>query len=115
MLFDRLRVAAALSAALAIIAAAFGAHAMGGKAADLLRTGGQYQLIHAVGVFALAGTTRWRFSAWLMLGGAGLFALSLYALAVGAPHNVGVITPLGGGLMIGGWLCLAIKEIRNQR
>jgi len=37
---------AALSGALAVAAGAFGAHGVEGKAAEWLRTGGQYQLIH---------------------------------------------------------------------
>ena len=52
-------VLAALSAALAIGAGAFGAHgAASPQAAEWLRTGGLYQLIHAV---AAAG---WLWAAW---------------------------------------------------
>ena len=42
---------AALSGAIAIAAGAFGAHRAEGVAVEWLRTGGQYQLIHAVAAF----------------------------------------------------------------
>ncbi len=98
-------VCAALSAALAIGAGAFGAHGLAGRPAELLRTGGLYQLVHAVAAVALGA----RREAWVMLAGAAIFSLSLYALALGAPRFIGAITPLGGLTMIGGWLWLAIR------
>ena len=42
-----------------------------------------------------------------LLAGSTLFAWSLYALAFGAPHLVGLITPIGGLLMMAGWGILA--------
>jgi uncharacterized membrane protein YgdD (TMEM256/DUF423 family) len=102
---DWLIVAAALSAAVAIGAGAFGAHGTSGEARELLKTGGLYQMVHAVAVVALAG--RARGAAWLMLAGAAVFAFSLYGLAVGAPRIIGAITPVGGLGMIAGWLWVA--------
>jgi len=110
---DRLVIAGALSAIIAILAGTFAAHVAHGPAIDWLRTGSHYELIHAVAALALARTRAWRFSAMLMLAGANLFALTLYLLALGAPHWLGAITPLGGVGMIAGWLCLLIKEVRN--
>jgi len=103
---DALILCAALSAALAIGAGAFGAHSMGGREAELLRTGGMYQLIHAVAAVAIAP----RRQAWVLLAGATVFALSLYVLALGAPRVVGAITPIGGITMIVGWLWLAFRR-----
>lgn len=97
---------AALSAAIAIAAGAFGAHAFAGKAAEWLRTGGFYQLIHAVAVLALqrgAVST----PLWVLLGGVTVFSGTLYALALGAPRVLGAVTPIGGAMMILGWLWLA--------
>ncbi len=100
--------AAALSAACAIAAGAFGAHgAASAEAADWLRTGGLYQLIHAVAAAALA--SRFPRAAWAMLCGAALFAITLYAMALGAPRWLGAITPVGGVIMIGAWLGVAWK------
>ena len=103
-----LQMLAALSAAIAIGAGAFGAHAFTGKEAEWLRTGGFYQLIHAVAVLALARQAA-PLALWLLLGGAALFAATLYAMALGAPRWFGAITPIGGTLMIVGWLLLAWK------
>jgi len=41
------------------------------------------------------------------LGGAAVFAFSLYLMALGAPRWFGAITPLGGLALIIGWLWLA--------
>ena len=37
-----------------------------------------------------------------------LFCGSLYALALGAPHWIGAITPLGGVAFIVGWIALGV-------
>ena len=102
---------AAVSAALAIGAGAFGAHVAGPRAAELLRTGAGYQLAHAAAAVALA--PRDPAVAGVLLASAALFALSLYALAVGAPSAVGIMTPIGGSVMIGGWLWLAVRSLRR--
>ncbi|MAN11727.1 DUF423 domain-containing protein [Sphingobium naphthae] len=97
---------ACLSAALAIGAGAFGAHGVAdAKAADWLRTGGLYQLVHAVAAIALTGVARG--AAALLLAGAAIFALSLYIMALGGPRWLGAVTPIGGTLMIAGWLWAA--------
>ena len=101
-----LGVAAALSGALAVAAGAFGAHGASERAAELLRTGGQYQLVHAVAAL-VALQLGARGPGWLFVGGAALFAGSLYALALGGPRWLGPVTPLGGLAMIAGWLWLA--------
>ena len=97
---------AALSAAVAIAAGAFGAHRFTGREAEWLRTGGFYQLIHAVAVLALFKHAA-PVALWLLLAGATLFSATLYAMALGAPRWLGAITPIGGGLMILAWLWLA--------
>ena len=101
-----LAILAALSGALAVAAGAFGAHGVTGQPAEWLRTGGQYQLVHAVGAF-VALRLEARGPAWLFVAGAALFSLTLYAMALGAPRWFGAITPIGGALLIAGWLWLA--------
>ncbi|MFZ4746246.1 MAG: DUF423 domain-containing protein [Sphingomonas sp.] len=97
---------AALSAAIAIAAGAFGAHAASGQAQEWLRTGASYQLPHAIAAIIVARLDP-RIS-WLLLAGAAVFAFSLYLMAVGAPRWFGAITPLGGLALIIGWLWLAL-------
>ena len=94
---------AAVSAAIAVAAGAFGAHgAAGQQEAEWLRTGGMYQLVHAVAALAIMGVARG--PAIVLLVGAAIFAVTLYAMALGAPKWLGAVTPIGGGLLIIGWL-----------
>lgn len=107
-----LTILAALSGALAVAAGAFGAHGVSGQAAEWLKTGGQYQLIHAVAAL-VAVRMEARTSAWLFVGGAAVFAGTLYLMALGAPRWLGAVTPLGGTALIAGWVCLAIRAGRS--
>ncbi|MBN8807644.1 MAG: DUF423 domain-containing protein [Sphingomonas sp.] len=101
-----LAILAGLSGALAVAAGAFGAHGASGQAAEWLKTGGQYQLVHAVAaLIALRMETRG--PAWLFVAGGAIFAITLYAMALGAPRWLGAVTPIGGAMLIAGWLWLA--------
>lgn len=100
---------AAVSGALAVMAGAFGAHGASGKPAEWLRTGAEYEMVHAVAALVAAQVLRAPLAALLMLGGSFVFAGTLYAMAFGAPHWLGAVTPLGGLGMILGWLLLAVK------
>jgi uncharacterized membrane protein YgdD (TMEM256/DUF423 family) len=106
-----LTIAAALSATIAIAAGAFGAHAAQGAAVEWLKTGGFYQLIHAVAVLVIM--QRFPSAAWLLLIGSLIFSVSLYAMALGAPRWCGAITPIGGTVMIIGWLTCAFNAWRS--
>lgn len=111
-----LMAAAALSAALAVTAGAFGAHgAASVKAAEWLRTGGEYQLIHAVAVLAIALSGRFQRQGWIMLTGAAIFAGTLYAMALGGPRWLGAVTPIGGTLLIAAWLWIALSAFRRPK
>ena len=101
-----LGILAALSGAIAIAAGAFGAHRAEGIAVEWLRTGGQYQLIHAVAAL-VALRIEARGVAWAFVIGGGIFAGTLYAMAFGAPRWLGAVTPIGGSILILGWLWLA--------
>jgi uncharacterized membrane protein YgdD (TMEM256/DUF423 family) len=109
-----LAVLAALSGALAVAAGAYGAHGASGEAAELLKTGSHYQMVHAVAAFAVLGRPLGRFASWCFVVGGALFAGSLYALALGAPHIVGAVTPFGGMGLIIGWLALAVGAWRAR-
>jgi len=105
-----LRRMAALSAAIAVAAGAYGAHGATGAAAEWLKTGATYQMVHAVAAVGLAVAGLAGLGAWLLLAGSALFAGTLYAMALGAPHWLGAITPLGGLAMIVGWLLIALRR-----
>ena len=106
-------VLAALSGALAVAAGAFGAHGASEQAAEWLKTGGQYQVIHAVAALVAIRMGE-RVSPWLFLGGGAVFAGTLYLMALGLPRWLGAVTPLGGAALIAGWLCLAWTAARPR-
>jgi uncharacterized membrane protein YgdD (TMEM256/DUF423 family) len=105
---------AALSGAFAVAAGAFAAHGAGERAADLLRTGAHYQLVHAVMAFVALGRPRGTTAAWLFVVGGAIFAGTLYAMAFGAPRILGAVTPIGGVALILGWLTLALAAWRRR-
>lgn len=112
---------AAVVGASGVLTGAFGAHWL---KSDLLawgtlsiwQTAVNYQLLHAPALLAasLLATassssvaTTWLTRACLCWSiGIVLFSGSLYALALGGPHWLGPITPLGGLSLIAGWLCV---------
>ena len=51
--------------------------------------------------------------AWLFVAGGAVFAGTLYLMALGAPRWLGAITPIGGALLIAGWLWLAWTGLRR--
>src|SRR3546814_12651431 len=103
---------AALSGALAVGAGAFGAHGASGAAAEWLKTGGQYQLIHAIAAL-VALQLGARGPAWLFLAGGLVFAGSLYLMALGLPRWLGPVTPIGGVLLVAGWRWAAFTAVRG--
>ena len=106
-------VLAALSGAVAVAAGAFGAHGASGQAVEWLKTGGQYQLIHAVAAL-VAVRMQAKGPAWLFVGGAAVFAGTLYLMALGLPRWLGAVTPIGGAALIAGWLWLAWSARGDQ-
>lgn len=103
---------AALSGAMAVGAGAFGAHAAQGEAAEWLKTGGHYQLIHAVAALVAVQMSA-RGAGWCFVAGGAIFAGSLYLMALGLPRWLGAITPIGGVLLIVGWLWLAWRAAKG--
>ena len=103
---------AALSGALAVGAGAFGAHGASGDAAEWLKTGGQYQLIHAVAALVALKMDA-RGPAMLFVGGGLVFAGTLYLMALGLPRWFGAVTPIGGLALIAAWLWLAWSGLRS--
>jgi len=109
---------AALLIVLATALGAFGAHALRDVLAperlDVFETGVRYQFYHtlgllALGVLALLRPTRGlRLAARLIVAGIVVFSGSLYALTFGAPAALGMVTPLGGLLLMLGWALVAL-------
>ena len=110
----------AVNMVIAVGLGAFGAHGLKNIAsAEQLawwHTATLYLLVHAVGLLIVGLLIRFNYatqtSAWLLQIGVIIFACSLYSMALGAPRWFGAITPIGGVLMIAGWLWLAIVAFR---
>jgi uncharacterized membrane protein YgdD (TMEM256/DUF423 family) len=103
---------AAISGLTSVAIGAFAAHGVTDpRAKDLLKTGAQYEFMHAIATIACAifmrlGGARARFAPAAFLSGSLLFSGSLYALALGAPRWTGAVTPIGGLLFLAGWAVL---------
>lgn len=107
--------AASLMGVIAIGLGAFGAHGLKSTLAAIpeanawWNTATNYLIIHAVAVAAVANSSASRlfFLARLCwISGALIFSFTLYAISLGLPRWIGAITPIGGSLMIVGWLLL---------
>jgi uncharacterized membrane protein YgdD (TMEM256/DUF423 family) len=116
-------VMAAVAGATAVLLGALGAHVLRRLVSepmlDVWRTAVHFQFWHALALAICALSARRSHAAHL---GAILFALgivlfcgSLYSLALGAPHLVGIVTPLGGLAFVAGWIALGVALYRQQQ
>ena len=111
---------AALNMAIAVALGAFGAHGLKAivstQQLEWWQTATLYWFIHGLGLLLVSILIRLNYAtqttAWLLQVGVIIFAGSLYAMTLGAPRWFGAITPIGGVLMIAGWLWLAVTTSR---
>ena len=111
---------AALNLAIAVALGAFGAHGLkaivSSQQLEWWQTATLYWFIHGLGLLLVGILIRLNYAtqttAWLLQIGVIIFAGSLYAMTLGAPRWFGAITPIGGVLMIAGWLWLAVSTFR---
>lgn len=110
----KLRIAS-ITGAVAVAAGAFGAHGLQKivtpERLTTWETGARYHLVHAVVLLVIALVpARTGRSFELLLAGASVFAGSLYVLVLADLPVMGAITPIGGVLLITGWLSLALSR-----
>ncbi|MBI2069473.1 MAG: DUF423 domain-containing protein [Elusimicrobia bacterium] len=80
----------------------------------VFETGVKYHLIHALALLIIAWIAAQypylliRLSGWLFFAGVLIFSASLYLLATTGVKAWGAVTPIGGLLLLAGWLSLAI-------
>jgi uncharacterized membrane protein YgdD (TMEM256/DUF423 family) len=109
----------ALLAGLAVAAAAFGQHGLGGRldtaALSTFETAARYQLYHAIAII-LAGERALRspsraaeIAGNIFIAGIVLFCGSLYARALGGAEWLAMMTPFGGLAFMSGWVALALS------
>ena len=116
--------AAAIGGFLSVAAGAVAAHLAAGdaRAAELLRTGALYGMVHAAALLALAAMAERRARPGLLLNVAGwsfvvgivLFSFSLFALALSGMAQFGRITPFGGVGLLVGWAALGCHAMRRR-
>jgi uncharacterized membrane protein YgdD (TMEM256/DUF423 family) len=116
------RLLLAFAAANAIVALAFGTFAAHGisdpTSKGWIMTGVTFQMPHVAAVFALIAwrnTALVRSGAWAISTGAFIFATNLDALALGAPRIIAAFAPIGGTLMMIGWLWLGFVALAGDR
>ena len=116
---------ACLLGGLGVAIGAFGAHSLRAFLEktgrfDTFETAVRYQFYHVLALLAIGilwavrpelralGTT-----GWLWLGGILVFSGSLYALCFTGITKLGAVAPVGGVLLIAGWvsLVLAVREL----
>mmetsp|Transcript_43297 Transcript_43297/g.50124 ORF Transcript_43297/g.50124 Transcript_43297/m.50124 type:complete len:127 (+) Transcript_43297:49-429(+) len=109
---------------------AFGAHGLRNRVSEdrlaAWQTGVHYQLLHAVALLSTslalksgavkAGTklaTRMQLASKLWLAGTLLFSGSIYGLVLseGQWKFLGPVTPIGGTVMMGGWLAVVAAAL----
>jgi len=113
--------AASLLGATGVMAGAFGAHGLASRVSperlEAWQTAATYQLFHSIALLALAlsilyasnltkkSTALWVCRSWLL--GVIIFSGSLYGLVLSGITWLGAITPIGGTLLIVGWVLLS--------
>ena len=116
---------AGLLGGLGVAIGAFGAHSLRGFLEktgrfDTFETAVRYQFYHVLALLAIGvlwaarpelralGTT-----GWLWLGGIIVFSGSLYALVFTGVTKLGAVAPIGGLLLMAGWvsLLLAVRKL----
>ena len=112
----------AFAAANAILALTFGTFAAHGirdsQAREWIMTGVMFQLPHVAAVFGLLAwrqTKLVRSGAWIVMIGAFIFASVLDALALNAPRGIAAFAPIGGSLMMIGWLWIGLVAMAGDR
>ena len=115
----------ALNLAFAVMLGAFGAHGLKARASEAQlawwQTATDYFFYHALGLLALAIIAKVipqipiKASFLLIQIGILFFCGSLYIMALGFPRGLGAITPIGGALMIAGWIVLAWNAFKFAR
>ncbi|MFT4833047.1 MAG: uncharacterized membrane protein YgdD (TMEM256/DUF423 family) [Psychroserpens sp.] len=112
----------------AVLLGAFGAHGLekfvSGENVETFSTGVTYQMYHALFLLSL-GSMNFIPSLskkpvfYLIVVGVLLFSGSIYALATNGLtafdfKNIAFLTPIGGGLLILGWILLGIRIFRQR-
>ena len=111
---------------LAVMLGAFAAHALSGMLTTEMKaifaTANQYHFYHALGLLFIGlfmhhypEIKLMRWSAMIMLSGVIIFSGSLYMLSISGIRWLGMITPIGGTLLLIAWLMAATAVYKIER
>ena len=114
---------ASLFAALAILFGAFGSHALkerlSAQSLEVYDIATRYLMFHALGIFLIAllgfqlPKESLEIPVTMMIVGISIFSGSLYLIAMLDLKKLGMVTPIGGLLLIVSWLLLAYKTYKT--
>ena len=114
---------ASLFAALAILFGAFGSHALkerlSAQSLEVYDIATRYLIFHALGIFLIAllgfqlPKESLEIPVIMMIVGTSIFSGSLYLIAMLDLKKLGMVTPIGGLLLIVSWLLLAYNTYKT--
>lgn len=112
----------ALNGFLAVVMGALGSHSfvMSASGAETFATATDYQIWHGLALIAVGAWQNHlparglQIAGWLFLLGIALFCVPLYAIAISGDRALAHLAPIGGTLLMGGWLALGITAIRSR-
>lgn len=114
---------ASLFAALAILFGAFGSHALkerlSAQSLEVYDIATRYLMFHALGIFLIAllgfqlPKESLEIPIIMMIVGTSIFSGSLYLIAMLDFKKLGMVTPIGGLLLIVSWLLLAYNTYKT--
>ena len=114
---------ASLFAALAILFGAFGSHALkerlSAQSLEVYDIATRYLMFHALGIFLIAllgfqlPKEYLEIPVIMMIVGTSIFSGSLYLIAMLDFKKLGMVTPIGGLLLIVSWLLLAYNTYKT--
>ena len=114
---------ASLFAALAILFGAFGSHALkerlSAQSLEVYDIATRYLMFHALGIFLIAllgfqlPKESLEIPVIIMVVGTSIFSGSLYLIAMLDFKKLGMVTPIGGLLLIVSWLLLAYNTYKT--
>ena len=114
---------ASLFAALAILFGAFGSHALkerlSAQSLEVYDIATRYLMFHALGIFLIAllgfqlPKESLEIPVIMMIVGTSIFSGSLYLIAMFDFKKLGMVTPIGGLLLIVSWLLLAYNTYKT--
>ena len=114
---------ASLFAALAILFGAFGSHALkerlSAQSLEVYDIATRYLMFHAIGIFLIAllgfqlPKESLEIPGIMMIVGTSIFSGSLYFISMLDFKKLGMVTPIGGLLLIVSWLLLAYNTYKT--